>query len=274
MNNELIECWLRIEKNAFFKGSRLRLGLTLTAVIIILLFLLKACLAPHKPEHHYFHIARSAASYPFSQVEKGRNILAFSNDIIERVSALEEIGINVSGQDPPELYPGLDNGTFDAIMVSTVPYSPTKNYDYSEPIYLLGPVLIVHQNSDVHSLEQMDGKIIGIPSGLSLVFNIEKYPSIILRTYESPQSALANLSRNVIDGVIMDYLSAITYTTSIYAGQMKIATEPLTEEALRIVARKNTHGDELIHYFDSGIEHLKKEGEFDKLLEKWSLYAQ
>ena len=68
----------------------------------------------------------------------------------------------------------------------------------------------------------------------------------------------------------MDILSAAAYCRDLYQGELMIVTPPQSDEGLRLVTKHNAATD-LIKGFNKGLQKLKKNGSYEKLLDKWSL---
>ena len=73
---------------------------------------------------------------------------------------------------------------------------------------MLGLVLVVRENSNAHSLQDMKGKLVALNVGASETSEFSNYPSMILMMYENMNQALNDLDNNKIDGVIMDSWNA------------------------------------------------------------------
>jgi polar amino acid transport system substrate-binding protein len=99
---------------------------------------------------------------------------------------------------------------------------------------------------------------------------LEKYPGILIRTYDSIPKALNAILNGTIDGAIVDILSAVAYCQDLYQGKLKIVTDPLNNEGLRMLSLHDQSQDLILH-FNRGIEKLKSSGAYDKLLVKWNL---
>lgn len=218
-----------------------------------------------------YRIARDATWYPLDLLGKERNMLAFSNELLLAIAKNESLKIELLSNSSENLFSGLDNELYDAILSPMLPNQYNNQYYwFSKPFYLLGPVLVVKESLNVNSLQEMEGKAIGVSSGSSLVYN--RYPKILITSYDNILTALNDVERNVIDGVILSGLTAYAYTTGLYSGRLKVASAPLTNEGLRLIARKDEESKYLIDKFNEGFEKVKNDGTYDALITKWGLY--
>lgn len=222
-----------------------------------------------------YRIARDGSWSQLLPSEKGVNLLAFSNDLLFNIAKKVNLEFELILINPSNLFPGLDHEQYDGILSSFIAQPSSKEwYIFSDPIYLSGPVLIVQSSENIHSLAEMKGKIIGILTGSSTVFNVEKNPDILITSFDTPLQALSALEKNTIDGVILPLIQAFIYTSGLYEGKLKIVTEPLTNDGVRIIALKNARGSHFIELFNKGLKEVKEDGTFDELLKKWGLFTK
>lgn len=235
-------------------------------------FSIKSCGSPASSSKVY-RIARDLTWYPGRAMGKQNNLLAFTDDLIFHVASEEKLRIELISNLTNNLFVGLDNGNFDAIVSSMLP-TPISREDYvfSDPFFLIGPVLVVAKGNAVSTLSDMENKIIGIQNGSSMVYDIDKYPHISITPYDNILLALESLSRGHIDGVILDVIPAHIYISSLYSDKLKIATLPLTKEGLRMVSRLDREGEKFITLFNDGLKKAKESGAYDALLKKWTLF--
>ena len=118
----------------------------------------------------------------------------------------------------------------------------------------------------------MENKDVGILRGASVIFDVEKYPSILFVVFDDPVKGLDALIKGTIDGVIIDVLPAYTYAHVFYQNKIKIATPPLTKKGIRLITRRDKRSEKLYSAFNQGLEKLKKNGFYDSLLDKWGLF--
>lgn len=73
--------------------------------------------------------------------------------------------------------------------------------------------------------------------------------------------------------MILNVIPAHEYTKNgIYLNQLKIASKPLTNEGLRLIAKNNSESKKLLEQFNEGLKALKKNGTYNQLLLKWGLF--
>lgn len=258
----------------FFRLYWVRLTFLLLLILATLLLVMRSCdSSDNFWRKKLYRIARDTTWYPLDLLGKERNMLAFSNELLLAIAKGESLKIELLSTNSENLFSGLDNEFYDAILSPTGPNQRNyESYLFSKPLYLLGPVLVVKKGTDITSLKDLTGKTIGVPSGSSLVYN--RYPSIFITSYDNMLTALNDVEKNVIDGVILNGLTAYSYTSSsgLYAGRLIVASPPLTDEGIRLISRNDEESKYLIDQFNEGLEKAKADGTYEDLITKWGLY--
>lgn len=239
--------------------------------LILLIGLLRSCFSEGL-DIRIFHIGRDIQWYPANLMRKEKSVTAFTDDLIVSIAQKENFRVQLLFANPTELLNRLNNGEFQGILSPLPPTVMNQGrYVFSEPYFFLGPVLIVPIKTKVDGWEQVNNKILGIETGSPAVFDLQRNSSIQLKPYENILKALSDLEDGKIDGVVFPALPAYIYTKTFYDGRLKVATPPLTQEGLRLIALKNLRGEKLIKLFNEGLVKLKEDGTYDKLIEEWGL---
>ena len=110
----------------------------------------------------------------------------------------------------------------------------------------------------------------GIKRGDSILVD-QTSSGILFIPYDSHLTAFDDLQIKKIEGVILPASAAYTFIKVFYAGRLKVASSPLREEGLRIVAEKSIANHYLIETFNKGLKEAMMDGSYDSLLIKWSL---
>lgn len=206
--------------------------------------------------------------------DKQHELVAFINELIFQIASTEQLQIQIVPAASANLFNTLEQGDYDAVL-SFWPSngSQKRKFIFSDPLYVTGLVLVVKNSSNITSLKQMEGKTVGITTGMSIVFNTDQYPPLLITSYESAQKALADVDRNIIDGAIMDMLMAYIYINGPYAGKLKVLSPLLSKDGLRAIARRDPSSEYFIQTLNKGLEQAKKNGTYQSLIRKWGLYS-
>lgn len=235
------------------------------------LFLLVLACCGKKPSGYDYKVALDPSWYSLAIQGREATLTAFTYEIIEAIGKEENLKIGVYERSWDNLILGLQENEYQAICSSMEPYVFYEKLYLFSSIYLpTGPVLVVNIGSKIDSLSQLGGKEVGILSGSSYGLILEKFPTIIQRTYSSIQAALDDVKENNIAAAFMGILSAEAYTNDLFAGRLKISSPPLTEEGVRLVGLSGK-SEKLIYHFNRGLSRLKANGTYNKIAKKWGL---
>lgn len=245
----------------------------LTLIIVLAGWgLIRGCSGSMKVRHPIYHIGIDPNWYPLSLYGKNKNLQAFIDELFAVLRDETGLRFNLVQVGSSSLITGLDNNNYDGAITS-IPNNPYNliKYQFSDPIYLLGPVLVVTTHSKIQSLHELEGKFIGISRGSSLNFDVP-IPKSNIKPYDNMTVALADLDDDKIDGVIIDAMQAFVQLQGIYAGKLKIVSRPLFQDGLRLTTLKNPKYDEMISLFNTSLKIVKENGTYDQLLSRWGLY--
>lgn len=257
------------------KKNKLYLSL-IASVLFVLAFLwlvVRACSSNGIAEKSIYQIGRDSTWYPLDLRGKEKAMVGFSNDLIAEIGKIQNFKAIIFEVGPNALFDGLYISNYDAVLSSLTPNSMNRNmHAFSEPFYLVGPVLIVRKNSDIHSMNDLaGGKILGIASGALQQYDIPEPPDVVIIPYNTSATAMEKLDQNIIDGVLVDALRAYVWTEGFYSSRMKVVTPPLTTRGLRLIAKNNLPNIKWIDQFNAGLKELKENGVYRTLLKKWDL---
>lgn len=241
-----------------------------------LLFVLVTCIfffscGGKKSGDFDYIVALDPLWYSLEAPGREADLTAFTTELILEIGKLEKVSIGIYQRSWSNLMYALQEEQCDAICSTMQPYLfYEKLYNFSNLYLMTGPVLVTPAQSPFKNLDRLKGEIIGIQRDSNAAIVLEKYPLIVQRTYDSNQQALIDTTKGDIDGTIIDILSAEAYTRDLFQNKLKIATPPLTQEGVRLLAMKN-HKPALIKLFNRGLARMKADGKYAALVKKWRL---
>ena len=175
------------------------------------------------------------------------------------------------------MFTGLDNDAYDGVLSPSLPDGASAgNYLLSNPYFLLGPVLVTSPTSPLKSLKDLSGKRIGVINNSRSLFALNKDPTLnfVFYDYSDRLNFLTDLTNGQLDGMLLDKMTADEFTHSpLYTNQFHISSAPLTNEGLRLIVKNSPDNQILIDKFNKGLAQAQKNGEYAKLLNKWSLFS-
>lgn len=197
-----------------------------------------------------------------------RYLGGFTEELLLEVSTYDGAPFELIYANPDSLYDGLARGQYDVVVSALPRYSYNQaRYDFSEDMIALGPVLVVPQKSRIKSLRNIVGSV-GLLEGSRDGLLLTPYPDLQMRSYPSVAALLEAVARGETQGVLLDRLTAEAFVRDLYAGQLRIATKPLTPEGIHFTAPK---GNPYIHRLETAVKSLRKKKKLQALREKWGL---
>jgi len=208
--------------------------------------------------------------YPVDFGTQTSYVNGFTEDLLLEIALYSGIEFERMPANWDNLLDGLREKKYDAVLTSLPPYEYNRaKYDFSGNFLDLGPVLIVPADVQEMDLDNPKGGLVGIISGASTVFELEKHPGVIIRNFDSIPDLLNAVVAGAVDAALLDRIPAVNYVGDLYAGKLKIVGSPLTEAGLHLVAPKRNA--RLVGLFNSSLDRLKKNKTLDTLLKKWQL---
>lgn len=208
--------------------------------------------------------------YPLNFGPQTSYVNGFTEDMLIEMARYSGIEFERIPANWDTLVDGLREKKYDAILTSMQPYIFNKaKYDFSTNFLDLGPVLIVPVAATQTKLSKMEGMLIGIIAADPAVLILEAHPTIIIRNYPTIPDLLNAVANNEIQGALLDRIPAVNFTNDLYSGKLKIATDPLTDKGLHLVANKDQAN--VVRIFNKNLDALKRKKTLNALLKKWQL---
>ncbi len=237
--------------------------------LLILLLLLVGC-SPSKEGP--YSVGRDQTWFPLNLGQKTANITAFSTALLQEIGKEENVPVTIMNVSWDQLFQGLSEERYAGVLSSLPPNIVNNDkFSFSDPFLFLGPVLVVPQKSEVHSLTDMNGKLVGTSQYDDSVLILQKNSTIMIQLYSNLTSALDDVARGKIDGVLIPNLEAQTIVPRLYSGILKIATPPLNQKGLRLITIKGEN-EKLMTHFNKGLRKLRSKNRYNALSEKFAVY--
>ncbi|MBN7287533.1 MULTISPECIES: basic amino acid ABC transporter substrate-binding protein [Campylobacter] len=224
--------------------------------------------APSSSEQ-VFKVGASADYPPFEFIDDKNKITGFDIDLLEAIGNKIGVKFEVQNISFDGLIPALKTGKIDAIMSAmSATEDRRKSVDFTKPYYSTENLFIRKKGSDVND-SNIGSKQIGVQLGTVQEIAARAITGAKVVPAEAIGSSILALKAGKIDIVLVD--SSIGYG---YLKQNPDLEEflklPDGSEGFSIAFDKGKHVD-LIGKINMAIDELKKDGTFDKILQKYDL---
>lgn len=206
------------------------------------------------------------AEFPPYEYRESDQIMGIDADIARAIA--EKLGMELEIQDMAfdSLIPAVQSGKADfAAAGMTVSEDRKKNVDFTDTYAEAAQVIIVKEDSEVASPDDLKGKKIGVQTGTTGDLYSEDVEDAEVQRFNKGMDAVMALTQGKIDAVIIDREPAKVFVKE-NAG-LKILDEAFTEEEYAIAVKKDNA--ELLDKMNGAIRELKESGELQKIVDKY-----
>lgn len=217
-------------------------------------------------EEGQFTTASSGLYRPFN-FEEGGNLQGFDIDIGNAIA--EEMGLEPNPVTTPfeTIIQGLNSNRFDAIIGSMSKTTEREEQvSFSDPYYYSGGAIFVREgNTDIQSVEDLEGKRIGVVAQTTYYDVALDYTEDI-QTYSSDVVALQDLTiEGRLDAVIT--ADVVGFEAQNEGFEIEMVGDPLWIEQPSIAVRKDD--EELLAAINDALDAIIENGTYDKISQKW-----
>lgn len=214
---------------------------------------------------------------PMGFEEKNGNYAGFDIELAQYVSKKLGITIHFQPIDWDMKETELQNGTIDAIWNG---YSATderrEKVAFTIPYMQNTQILVVKKTSGIHSVEDMNGKVLGAQNGSSGMLDFEEHPEVLKNRvkggdadqYQSVNEAIIDLKNDRIDALLIDRVYADYYlTTEGISDEYDTIPSGFESESFAVGVRPADK--KLLEALSQAFKELYQEGIFQQISQKW-----
>ena len=168
----------------------------------------------------------------------------------------------------------LASGEVDMLVAAmSITENRKQILNFSIPYYTAGQAIMVNSDSKASSLADFENKKLIIVFGSTSERNLRSnVPGITVIGFKGYDEAYKALKARQADGMIADDSILLRYT--INDKSVKILRKRYSKEPYAVVFRKEAESERILKQVNNVMEHLKKTGKLDKMLEKWQITNQ
>lgn len=253
----------------------------MTALSMLLVGLLAACGTSEEAgksgsgessDKKVLTMGTSADYPPFEYVDsaKGEEIIGFDVDLAKAIAEKLGYEIQVKDMDFNGLIPALETSQVDFVLAGMTPTEERKeNVDFSDVYYTASHMIVSKKGSGIESLEDLDGKTIGVQLASIQADKAEEIAETVDMTVEN-RNRIPELIQEIMAGRFDAAMIEDTVAKGYFEKNKDLAgftiEEDETEAGSAIAFPK---GSELTEEFNAELLKMKENGELEELIVKW-----
>ncbi len=241
----------------------------LTAVVAIATAALLAT-GCEKKDDTKLTVALTGKYPPFSTYDANGELIGVDVDVARAIARHMDKDAKFMPTAWASILPGLKAGRYDVIIGSmAVTPERAKEVNFSEPYYLSGAQLFVHQKhaDKVKSIEDAKGMTLGVTKGETYEHYLRRdHPDIEVRALGGSADIFTQVQQGSLDGFVID---RIVGGQQIRKNEMPfVMVGPiLYPEKMAIPVRKDR--PELLKAINAALKEMKETGQLQEILDKW-----
>ena len=212
-------------------------------------------------------VATDTAFVPF-EFKEGDKYVGFDIDMWDAIASDLDVEYELRPMDFAGIIPALQTGQIDVALAGiTITEERQNAIDFSDGYYDSGFLLMVAENSDITSVEDLGGKTLAVKTGTSASdWAEENLADTTLRKFPNIDNAYLELRTGNVDAAMHDTPNVLYYINTAGGGQVKAVGDQLMGHEYGIALPK---GSDLREQINESLAKMKEDGRYDAIYEKW-----
>lgn len=226
-------------------------------------------------EKQVIHVGTNAEFPPFEYMGDNGEPDGFDMAVIKAIGEAEGLEVKITNMEFKSLIASLSTGSLDAVIAGmTVTDERKQSVDFSDSYYTATQCIVVSKDSDVTRLADLNGKKIAVQEGTTgdLLCTPGEDNDVVtdenteVQRFKKGTDAIVALNNGGADAVVIDKNPAENFVAN-NGDKLKLIEDDTSTEEYAIAVKK---GDaELLGKINSGLQKIKKDGTFDKLVAQY-----
>lgn len=209
----------------------------------------------------------NASFPPYEYVDDNGKIVGIDAEIAQAIADKLGMKLEIKDMEFESLVPAVKAKSIDlALAGMTVTDERKQSVNFSDSYSTGVQVVIVKENSEIKTVDDLKGKKIGVQAGTtSDTYCSEDFGEENVKQFSNGSLAVAALANGQVDCVVIDNEPAKNYVAA-NSGLKILDTEYVTEDYAIAIAKDN---DELLKKVNNALKELKEDGTVDKIVGKY-----
>ncbi len=234
---------------------------------LVLALSMLCCFAGCGAKSNTLTMGTNAAFPPYEFVDDEGAIVGIDAEIAQAVAEKLGMELEIKDMEFDSLIPAVQEGSVDIVLAGmTVTDERKESVDFTDSYATGIQVIIVKEDSEIASVEDLEGKMIGVQSGTTGdIYCTDDYGQENVKQYNNGALAVAALTNDQVDCVIIDNEPAKNFVAA-NEGLKILETEYVTEDYAAAISKDNS---ELLEKVNTSMAELKADGTIAKIIEKY-----
>ena len=238
------------------------IALALTVVMLACLF--ASCGTKDKDK---LVMGTNASFPPYEFIDDNGKIVGIDAEIAQAIADKLDMELEIKDMEFSSLLTALSGGSIDMVLAGmTVKEERKEQADFTDTYATGVQVVIVPEDSDIASIDDLEGKKIGVQSGTTGdIYCTDDYGQENVKQFANGALAVAALNNGQVDCVVIDNEPAKSYVES-NKGLKILDSEYAVEDYAIAIAKNNK---DLYDKVNGALKELKADGTIKAIIEKY-----
>ena len=207
------------------------------------------------------------ATFPPYEYYEGDEIVGIDPEIAAAIAGKLGMTLEINDMDFDPAIAAAQTGQADIVMEGlTVTDDRKEKINFTDSYATGVQVVIVPEDSDIQSVDDLEGKLIGVQQGTTGdLYCSDDYGEENVQKFTSGPVAVEALKNGQIDCVVIDNEPAKSYVSQ-NEGLKILDTEYITEEYAIGISKDNP---ELLEQINAALQELKDDGTIQSIIDKY-----
>ncbi len=236
-------------------------------IAAVLALCMLCCFAGCGAKDNTLTMGTNATFPPYEYVDDDGNIIGIDAEIAAAIAEKLGMELEIKDMEFDSLITACAGGSVDMVLAGmTVTDERKESVNFSDSYATGIQVIIVKEDSEIATADDLEGKTIGVQSGTTGdIYCRDDYGEDSVKQYNNGALAVAALQNGQVDCVVIDNEPAKNFVAA-NEGLKILDTEYITEDYAIAVAKENT---ELLEKINNAMAELKADGTIDKIINKY-----
>ncbi len=209
----------------------------------------------------------NASFPPYEYVDDNGKIVGIDAEIAQAIADKLGMKLEIKDMEFDSLIPAVKANSIDLVLAGmTVTDERKQSVNFSDSYSTGVQVVIVKENSEIKTVDDLKGKKIGVQAGTTGdSYCTTDFGEENVKQFSNGSLAVAALANGQVDCVVIDNEPAKNYVAA-NSGLKILDTEYVTEDYAIAISKDN---DELLKKVNNALKELKDDGTVDKIVGKY-----